>query len=289
MERALRIGVFSLILPAVISLPARASGPDNTGDDTLRGNLTTDVKPRKRPFIVTGDLFIPPGVTITIANGTVFLFESFAGLHVQGTLRACGTADKPVVFTSKNDREWNPAASVNAAQFDWNGIDIDTASTGTEFSECVIRYSVYGINSQTERFNLKNVHFASNGKADLTIKSDKRKIDTLPYSYNAPEPAPAIVSHSPGKSVRLRVTVRYTCLALAIGGCTAGLWALSEYFGAQKRFDKINTPGIGGALLSTSADWDAAKRYRDRDLAVLVGGWAIGALGATGFIITFTF
>ena len=289
MERALRIGVFSLVLLAAVSAPTRALEPDLYAGDTLSGILATDVKPRERPFIVAGDLFIPPGVTITIPKGTVFLFEGFTGLHVQGTLRACGTADKPVVFTSKNDREWNPAASVNAAPFDWNGIDIDNASTGTEFSECVIRYSVYGINSQTERFTLKNAHFASNGKADLTIKSDKRKIDTLPYSYNAPEPAPAMAPRSPGKSVRLRVTVRYTCLALAVGGCTAGLWALSEYPGAQKRFDKINTPGIGGALLSTSADWDAAKRYRDRDLAVLLGGWVIGALGATGFIITFTF
>ena len=290
MYRALRVSVFFLVLLAAVSLPPRASEPGDSAGDTLSGLLPSVVKPGARPFIVAGDLYVPPGTTVKIEKGTVFLFESFAGLHVQGTLLAQGTPDKQIVFTSKNDRQWNPAAALEAAPFDWNGIDLDEGAVGTELSDCAIRFSVFGLKSQTEHFRLKNVRFAFNGKADLSIKGERQKIDTQQYSYGAAKAIPpALPIAMSDRRAGLRTTVRYTGLALAVAGVAAGLWGEAEYPRAKRRFQEINTPDDKGALLYTSADWQKAKQTRDRDLAVLIGGYVIGVIGAAGFIVTFTF
>ncbi len=290
MNRAFGNSIFCLVLLAALFRPTRASETGGfTAGDTLIGLLTSDVKPGAGPFIVAGDLYVPPGTTVKIAKGTVFLFENFVGLHVQGTLLSQGTPSDPIIFTSKNDRAWNPAAPVEAAPFDWNGIDIEESAIGTELLECVIRYSVYGIKSQTGHFRLKNVYFAFNGKAGLTIKGVQKKIDTQPYSYGAPETVLIPKFTSPKKNSRFRATIRYTGLALAITGCATGSWALSEYPKAKKKFNEINTPDSEGVLLYTSSDWNAAKRTRDRDLALLIIGWGVCVIGATGFVVTFTF
>ncbi len=288
--KALRVSVFPLVLLAAVYSPSRASEPGDSAGDTLSGLLASVVKPGARPFIVAGDLYVPPGTTVKIKKGTVFLFKSFTGLHVQGTLLAHGTLEDPIVFTSENDREWNPAAAVEAVPFDWNGIYLDEGAIGTELSDCLVRFSVFGLKSQTEHFRLKNIRFAFNGKADLSIKGERQKIDTQQYSYGAAKAlSPALPIAMSDRRARLRATVRYTGLALAVGGFAAGLWGFSEYPGAKRRFQEINTPDDKGALLYTSENWRKAKQIRDRDLAVLIGGCVIGVIGAAGFIVTFTF
>lgn len=207
------------VATALGGLAVQAS-PAGSFEDTLSGVLTKDLQPRR--YVVVGNLYVPPGATIRIGKGTVLLFQNFTGLHVQGTLLANGTANSPIVFTSKNDHDWNPSSNVEAAPFDWDGIDIDQASTGTELSQCSVRFSVYGIKSQTDYFRLKNVRFAMNGKADLTIKGELRTIDKKEYSYGvaaAAVTALAIVPTAPDQHALLRTAMRYTGLALAIGGC----------------------------------------------------------------------
>ena len=278
--------LFSL---AVIALPERVSAAGDSAGDTLSGRLIADVKPGARPFVVTGDLYVPAGITVTIAAGTVFLFEPFAALHVQGMLCASGTARNPVVFTSRNDHEWNPAASLSAAPFDWNGIEIDTTADGTEFSECIVRYSVSGITSRTDHFILNNVQFGYNGKTDLTVKGEQRPTDVRPYSYKVPRPAPLIALPAPKKNTNSPMALRATGLGLAIAGSAVGFWALSEYSQAQRRFDEINTPNADGVLLYTSADWNVAKQARDQDLVALLVGWGTALVGLTCVTVTFTF
>ena len=228
MFKVLRRSVFLLVQLAVFPLPLPASEPVDSVADTLSGQLISDIKPGARRFIVTGDLYVPPGTTVKIEKGTVFLFENFVGFHVQGTLLAQGTPDAPIVFTSRNDREWNSTASASAAPFDWNGIDLDEGAIGTEFSDCMVRYSVFGIKSQTERFRLKNITFALNGKTDLVIKGERITIDKKQYSYGA------VSALSPGRPIvaperrgGFRMSVRYSGLALAVGGIAAVLWGLS--------------------------------------------------------------
>jgi hypothetical protein len=290
MFRIVRISTFSLALLTTVPLPLSSSEPPDSAGDTLSGLLPSVVKPHDRPFIVAGDLYVPPGTTVRIEKGTVFLFTSFAGLHVQGTLLAQGTPGDQIVFTSKNDRRWNPAAAAEAAPFDWNGIDVDEGSIGSELSDCAIRFSVFGLKSQTERLRLKDIRFAYNGKSDFSIKGERQKIETEHYSYGAARAiSPAPPATGPYRRAGLRTTFRYAGVALAVGGLAAGLWGLSEYPEAKRRFREINTPDDKGALLYTSAEWQNAKRMRDRDLIALISGCMLGVIGAAGLIATFTF
>ena len=91
-------------------------------DITWRGNV-----------IIAGDIFVPPGVTLTIAPGTQVKFKRIEKTEVQnlfsldnpyypvaeiivyGRLIANGTKDNHIVFTS---------AEVDAKQGDWGAINL---------------------------------------------------------------------------------------------------------------------------------------------------------------------
>ena len=151
----------------------------------LSGSLPESLSAQS--YLVVGDIFVSPGSSVSIEAGSVLLFESFTGMHVQGTVYVKGNEDKPVVFTSKNDKQHNPNATVDAAPFDWNGIDIYESALGSSFDRCTIRYSVYGIRSQTEHFKVINSIFSNNGKADMTIKGERQDINShTPFSYGLP-------------------------------------------------------------------------------------------------------
>ena len=74
------------------------------------------------PYIVQGDITVPVGSTLTIEPGVVMKFEPKTAFMVQlystdkpanAVVKAQGTADKPIVFTS---------ASPTPAAGDWRGI-----------------------------------------------------------------------------------------------------------------------------------------------------------------------
>ena len=70
------------------------------------------------PYLVTSDVSIISGATLTVEAGVVVRFQAGTGLTVQnGALRVPGTAASPVLFTSWRDTSGNsPAAG------DWGGL-----------------------------------------------------------------------------------------------------------------------------------------------------------------------
>ena len=98
------------------------------------------------PYLITGDVTVQSGVTLTILEGVEVLFlantdDQVAGdepydseLIVNGTLNVAGSEVNPVVFTSSN-RE--PLTG------DWGGIRIN--NNGASFDYATIEYSAYGI------------------------------------------------------------------------------------------------------------------------------------------------
>ena len=78
------------------------------------------------PFIIWGQVWVDPGVTLTITPGTVVKPIVF-GIFVAGTLNAIGTRERPVVFTSIHDDTWGGDSegdgdSVQPAPGDWSWI-----------------------------------------------------------------------------------------------------------------------------------------------------------------------
>ncbi|MBE2198378.1 MAG: hypothetical protein IAE79_07180, partial [Anaerolinea sp.] len=55
------------------------------------------------PYVVTGDVTVNSGVTLTIEPGVIVKFDLSRQLHINGTLTAEGTAAQPITFTSLRD------------------------------------------------------------------------------------------------------------------------------------------------------------------------------------------
>ncbi|NLG19084.1 MAG: hypothetical protein GX556_17305 [Fibrobacter sp.] len=277
----------------------------------LSGSLPEHLTSEK-PYSVVADIYVSPGSTVTIDAGAVFLFESFTGMHVQGTVYVKGEAEKPVVFTSKNDRQWNLNSGVDAAPFDWNGIDIYETAIGTDFTQCVIQYSVYGLRSQTEHFKVNNLIFSNNGKANVSIKGEKREVlPNEPFSYGQntaatviPEPdlLPETVTDTLKKPVdlikekpRKRSSagiqiLRYTGLAAALGSAAAAAWYYENSFKiSDQKLKDLSVLDNKEMLIYTSKDWESAERERNKKLALCISGAGGALIGLGLFVLTFTF
>jgi len=195
-------------------------GPDKTSFfDTLAGPLPDTVKSSKKGFIVVGDIEVPVNKSVTIAAGTVFLFKNFTGLHVQGKLIAHGTKDRPIVFTSENDRAFNASTALYPNPFDWNGIYIHPDALGATLSFCKIFFSVYGIISETKFIRLEEITFKQNGKSNLTIEGKEAAPTDQTYSNvpqtEAPRAAPVAAAPFKDPLIAKREILRYGGVSLA--------------------------------------------------------------------------
>lgn len=89
------------------------------------------------PYIVTGNVTVFPGVTLTIQPGVIVKFNNTMNLAVRGILYAIGTVSDSITFTSSN---------TNPTQGDWDMISIETWNGGSAyFKFCKIQYAFHGI------------------------------------------------------------------------------------------------------------------------------------------------
>ena len=91
-------------IPVVVPTPLAAG--------TLAANTTLDAA--RSPWLVTGDVTVPAGVTLTIQPGVTVLFASGAGIDVAGRLVAEGNAAKRIVMTRQ------------AATGTWDGLQFNS-------------------------------------------------------------------------------------------------------------------------------------------------------------------
>lgn len=92
------------------------------------------------PYIVRSNIGVTEGVKLTIDQGVVIKFTPNTGLVIGGELRAIGTEDNMIFFTSLND---NPSPG------DWDGIHFTPTCIDAEFDHkdnyingTIIRYSI---------------------------------------------------------------------------------------------------------------------------------------------------
>ena len=109
-------------------------------------------------ILITGDVTVPSGVTLTIAPGAVVLFQALnddrgagangsrAELVVNGTLSSEGTEAEPIIFTS---------SSGNPAKGDWYGIraGAHAANASIGMSHCTVEYAIEGLSASAAAYN----------------------------------------------------------------------------------------------------------------------------------------
>ncbi len=102
------------------------------------------------PFVLTADVTVATGVTLTIDPGCVVKFYNngcsmFAGLFVNGTLNAAGTIGAPITLTSFWDDAAggdtnNDGAATAPGAGNWERVQFNSTSTGSQMSYCTVRY-----------------------------------------------------------------------------------------------------------------------------------------------------
>ena len=125
--------------------------PYSLADDVI-GNINEDTQwiTADSPYIVTGNIKIIEGVTLTIQPGVMVVFQedirSATGLYilVEGTLKAQGTKSAPIIFTAQNKAfPWGGIVFTDTSE-DWE----EGSATGCIIDHCIIEYAgnstIYG-------------------------------------------------------------------------------------------------------------------------------------------------
>jgi pimeloyl-ACP methyl ester carboxylesterase len=115
------------------------------------GNISdSNWSPAGGTYIISGNVAVPLGATLTIEPGTIIKFKQggAAVLNVDGTLIANGTIGGEIYFTSINDDSVGGDTNLDATSSvpvanDWQGIYFNQGSTGN-IDYSTIRYGGYG-------------------------------------------------------------------------------------------------------------------------------------------------
>jgi len=111
------------------------------------------------PYIVTKDLIVDPGVTLTIMPGVEVRFGGNFVLAVEGRLSAVGTSDKMITFTSN---KLQPEAG------DWNTIQFfNTTTQQSTVAYSVVKYATHGITIQHGNVEIRNCLINSNSQSGI--------------------------------------------------------------------------------------------------------------------------
>ncbi len=122
-------GLFSFLV--VIFAIASLSAAD------LQGNVSGTLKRAQSPYTVKGDLIVPAETQLTIEPGVVLLFDTTMVFRVEGTLKAVGSAARPIIFKSVRK---------NAKGAAWEGIRLTNRSSNeTQLKFCRIENARRGI------------------------------------------------------------------------------------------------------------------------------------------------
>lgn len=248
------------------------------------------------PYLIEQEILVPAGKTVVMPAGCLLLFESFAGMKVEGRLLVQGTSDDPVVFTSIHDSEFNPDTKQLPNPFDWNGIFVTEQSRGTHFNNFTLKYSVYGIKSQSQQVVVQNGLFSQNGQFHFTVNDKIQYVqENIPFSYGSEGKKPTSQktddkadSQTEEKSSETstgKKIIRFSSLGVGVVGIGVGtiLLARRSHWTNMMEDAKTNPDN------HTPGDWSTYNNNANRSLGGGVAGLVVGTLGLAGFGVTFVF
>lgn len=259
-------------------------------------------------YIVSGNIHVLPKTTLTFDPGSTLRFENYTGIVVRGELICKGTSLKPVVFSSSRDV---PSTRTMPEAFDWNGIKVTSEADGITLENCVISYSTFGLNieSNATPVSIKEVKFNNNGSASLTrekrmlpvtenmgisfiwpeIQKSKVVSDSIP-SDTSPKVLPTKKQKKPAQNKKEYAKPKGAWIQpmrISFGSAAAvgGIMWLSGYLQSTKYKNQRD----GSVYIVQSPDWYTAdKNYRNWGTVQNIGA-AIFGIGAVGFTATFLF
>lgn len=117
---------------------ALAAAPTASATTYVSGPVATDATwtLANSPYVVTHDVTVNPGATLTIEPRVIVKFNARKGLTVQGRILANGASNGRIVFTSINDDsvggDTGGDGASAGAKGDWRGITLSTSASGAD-------------------------------------------------------------------------------------------------------------------------------------------------------------
>ncbi|GAI92401.1 unnamed protein product, partial [marine sediment metagenome] len=93
----------------------------------VSGTIPADSAMVADTIFVTGDIFVPDGVTLTISPGSLVLFDGHYKIDVKGTLLAVGTSSDTIFFRVQNSTGFSNFESTDGS---WDGIYLNNGPNG---------------------------------------------------------------------------------------------------------------------------------------------------------------
>ncbi len=326
MNKPVSLFVFLLLTFGILAQDSNTIPAEDQQFIPISGSLPEVVTQQSKPYLVTSSIEVPPGKTVTIEKGVVFLFKNFTGLHVKGTLWAHGTVSDPVVFTSENHKKYNTTSAFDPAPFDWDGITIEQNEAKSVFEHAVVEFSLFGIKSVADNIILKECTFNQNGNVDFSINGEEQVITSFSYNYQSEAIAEASTDkekkekkekkkkdekkapkekkeekvslveqnenekQSDSNKKGLKISFNVLSIGAVVCGGAFGLWETKKYLDSKKAFDKINTVTHENKMTKDIAkQWETYKNDTNMHLTYMSTGYGVALLGIGLFTLTLTF
>ncbi|MDR1525345.1 MAG: hypothetical protein LBS79_08880 [Tannerella sp.] len=112
------------------------------GGTTFANNTTLTAE---RPYLVYDSIMIPEGVTVNIEQGASFYMHNRAKWLIDGTIKANGTQDNPVVFRGDRLNHYSFLISYDNIPAQWDGLFFGASSFDNELNYTLIRNGISGL------------------------------------------------------------------------------------------------------------------------------------------------
>ena len=124
------------------------------------------------PFVVTNNIIINAGVTLTVEPGVEVRFGGPFSLTTNGRIVAQGTAIRPILFTTNDP---------NGTNF-WQSISINGAQSS--FTNCVIEYAKNALMLEAGSLQMQNVKVQNNSQNGIVVDAGTITVDSSDFALN---------------------------------------------------------------------------------------------------------
>lgn len=157
----IRMGYFPWLTPCY-------GGPTTISGATLTGSVTWGLK--GCPYVVTGQVTIPTGVSLTVKPGVIVKFSNAdSGMLISGgALVGQGAQDSPVVFTSINDQTHGALSTTRGTApraGAWGALWVNGAGGSLTLNNAAVYYG------GGDRFRSAGVFVDGGGAATVAVKN----------------------------------------------------------------------------------------------------------------------
>jgi len=129
------------------------------------------------PYIVTGDVIVDNGTTLTIEAGVTVKFDGLYSLIVNGTLIAIGSTNQPILFTSNQS---------TPAKGDWNRVRLHGKNNTMDYCEISYgNYPLYIMGNNTNNIISNCRIFVNNGDGIYLKETTNNTIYNATVSFSS--------------------------------------------------------------------------------------------------------